>query len=299
MKDIVIRSLTTAFAAALCVCAFTACSAEDAVDEAVPPATSNTTTSAEPVVDSIAEVVTTAATESTVLDTQPVSESNPIPESTPSTEDTKPSTQTPAEDTPTKPAAGDIKNPDGTYTQDFSSGKYTIPECVEGTIQQEWFEVTDRKSNPSKIPYSEITVENAVEAFPYTGWIGKSQVTLDNGAVVETGPDMSPGYIEVFPTDDIETIEWKIRANTVGTADTQFNYNLEDMNGEAVFERPHHFFASEADYKEFLAEWKRQCDDYDRRSEQGRDDNIDILGDLTEEDNEDLNDLLDSILGNS
>lgn len=188
-------------------------------------------------------------------------------------------------------ADSDLVNPDGTYTLDYNGGKDSVPECIVDTIPDDWYEKMPglEQANPSKIPYSQITVENAHLAFPYTGWIGTSQATLreDTGSVAETGPDMSPGYIEILPTDSRETIEWKIRANTIGTDDTQFDYGQE-IEDNCLYDRPHHFFASEVDYKEFLAESQRLKDDYDRRVEKNNQEqasgNIDILDDLTEED---------------
>ena len=257
--------------------------------------TQATTTSAQTTaVTEQSEPAETTAVTTTVATTTAATTTEPEPDQTEQAEPVKPEENTTPDGQYTL-ADSDLVNPDGTYTLDYNGGKDSVPECIVDTIPDDWYEKMPglEQANPSKIPYSQITVENAHLAFPYTGWIGTSQATLreDTGSVAETGPDMSPGYIEILPTDSRETIEWKIRANTIGTDDTQFDYGQE-IEDNCLYDRPHHFFASEADYKEFLAESQRLKEDYDRRSEQARleneSGNVDILGDLTEEEIEDI-----------
>ena len=104
-----------------------------------------------------------------------------------------------------------------------------------------------RHSNPSKIPYSEITIENAAEAFPYLGFIG-----------------YRPEYIEIFPDDSEEKIASKIFANACGTRCLDYyGYGLPT-------EVPTHSFATEQDYLDYVAEQKAIADAQNAAVDAGR-----------------------------
>ncbi len=137
-------------------------------------------------------------------------------------------------------APTDLQNADGTFTQDFSRPEGgTVPQQVTDNFDAWSAESAAERgciSNPSKIPYSEITLENAAEAFPYLGFIG-----------------YDPDYIEVLPTDSEDEIAKKIWNNIVGN--TPYTYFHE---GSGIYGMPSHFFASEDEYNAYLAEQQAQ-----------------------------------------
>lgn len=185
-------------------------------------------------------------------------------------------------------APTDLQNSDGTLTQQLGTGDpsdVTVPAaCTAHNACWTAESAARRKgqSNPSKIPYSDITVENAAEAFPYLGYIG-----------------YSPDYIEILPTDTPERIEFKIWNNLVGTNVQRFYGGYADPN-----EMPSHCFSSEAEYKAWVKECEEARAEADRRHEQAKqniEDGNYTFGDLddnrTEEEQKALDDALASIFG--
>ena len=222
-----------------------------------------------------------------VSDLDPV---NPIPVSKPATqeekdkaaeeaqqkEDAKPEVVGQTSDGKYDLTAADIVNPDGTYTQDPINNP-VVPECLnerihEGTLLRDY-------TNPSKIPYSQITLENAAEAFPYLGFTGET-----------------PDYIEIMPGDSKKDIETKILCNYKGMEPSRFFSNGLDVRN---MEAPEHVYKTEAEYKQALAEWDAE---QQRLAEaQARAEAFDpskgdrILDDLTEEE---VNSLWDTYFNN-
>ncbi len=242
MKYIIQRSITSVMAAALSVCALAACSYEaDVVDEVIPTDTSVTTTS------TAVSTTTTATTESTTVDTTPVPETTTQPAVTePHIDETLPATeseQEPIEAPPSDEALAntDIQHSDGTYTQNLGKGTCTVPSFVtENSVNWtfDFFESQHCQSNPSKIPYSEITLENAHEAFPFLGWIG-----------------YSPDYIEIMPGDDEYTIAKKVCWNLLGSSADDYFMTWSDPRN-----CPTHCFKSQAEYDQFLADLQARLD---------------------------------------
>lgn len=213
-----INRYTAAVIAALTLCAFSGC-ASDVPSESPAETTAATTTTATSVTTTTATMVATDDTESTSSDIpateQSQATSNELDIAQPTVEPTtpdEPSTPT-TPDTPAgdrtwndKPlAATDIVNTDGTYTQ-TSFDPDTIPKWATSNPDKNWSRMNGKyTSNPSKIPYSEITLENAHEAFPFLGYLG-----------------YYPNYVEILPTDDEETIKSKVYDNLVGNSSTQW-----------------------------------------------------------------------------
>lgn len=153
-------------------------------------------------------------------------------------EDEKPEPEKPAESTTPDGkydlADTDLQNPDGTYTQDCSSvDSITVPGFLADK-NPEIFIGSGRKSNPSKIPYSEITLENAAEAFPYLGFIG-----------------YVPDYLEILPTDTEAQIRLKVMHNLYGEAPKLYS-------GHSMDQYPGHYFSSEAEYNAYVADQEAQ-----------------------------------------
>lgn len=240
------------------------------------------------VVDSYdVEKITDHTKDVKVSDLDPV---NPIPVSKPATqeekdkaaeeaqqkEDAKPEVVGQTSDGKYDLTAADIVNPDGTYTQDPINNP-VVPECLnerihEGTLLRDY-------TNPSKIPYSQITLENAAEAFPYLGFTGET-----------------PDYIEIMPGDSKKDIETKILCNYKGMEPSRFFSNGGDVRN---MEAPEHVYKTEEEYKQALAEWDAE---QQRLAEaQARAEAFDpskgdrILDDLTEEE---VNSLWDTYFNN-
>lgn len=201
---------------------------------------------------------------------------NPIPESKPG-EVSKPNnkpTETQAKPTNNKTPDGkydlaesDIINKDGTYTQNEFNPD-TIPAWARSEgfndSDQEYFTNKGTVSNPSKIPYSDITLENAAEAFPFIGYTGEF-----------------PGYYQILPTDSAERIANKVYSNLIG------HTNI----GEYPELYQYHIYASEAEYQQALAEQEKAEEEANRRAaavEEARKDDKPIGGDISEEDFESI-----------
>ena len=182
-------------------------------------------------------------TKGTKLSTADVDPANPIPVSKPEpkSEETKP-----VEDT--KPVAtkkssngkydmtdADIENPDGTFKQ-VKGNEFEGPECIADRFDDGYLGYS--KVNPSKIPYSQITVDNAAEAFPYLGWLG-----------------YYPDYVEILPGDSKQVIENKICANYLGSDPSTFYPGTDQIS---QIEDPTHHYKSEAEYKQALADYKAE-----------------------------------------
>lgn len=183
---------------------------------------------------------------------------NPIPESKPG-EVSKPNTK-PAE-TQAKPsnnktpdgkydlAESDTINKDGTYTQNEFNPD-TIPAWSRSDFtESDWERVGTKnyQSNPSLIPYSQITVENAAEAFPFLGYTGKT-----------------PSYVEILPTDDKDTIINKIYDNLIGNDPSQWPQLYQ-----------YHIYASEAEYQQALAEQKKAEEEAKELADKAREEESD------------------------
>lgn len=179
-------------------------------------------------------------------------------------------------------AASDIINADGTYTQKLGTGDpadVSVPAaCAEHYAAWTAEKAANRKggSNPSQIPYSEITLENAAEAFPYLGYIG-----------------YIPDYIEVMPDDDADTIAKKVWNNIVGTKCSDYwRYSPSNPSDADKLSHPTHFLSSEADYKAFDAEIQRIADEADAADERAKEDiesgNYHIGGGMSKEEIEDI-----------
>ena len=166
-------------------------------------------------------------------------------------EDEKPEPEKPAESTTPdgkyELAATDLQNPDGTYTQDLGSCDTVSAPTFLAEVNDAWSSNNDRfdsgyyngkQSNPSQIPYSQITLENAHEAFPYMGFTGQH-----------------PGYIEILPNDSPDIIAGKIWNNLVGNESLGTGRNYE---GYGFGYMPEHVFSSEADYNAWVADQEAQ-----------------------------------------
>ena len=183
---------------------------------------------------------------------------NPIPESKPgeaSKPDEKP-TETQAKPTNNKTPDGkydladsDIINKDGTYTQnEFNPDSIPAWSSSDRTAE-DWARLESKgyESNPSKIPYSQITLENAAEAFPFLGYTG-----------------YVPDYIQILPTDDADRVTYKIYCNLIGRDAASWPELQQYQN-----------YASEAEYQQALAEQKKaeeEARELDERIEEGRKD---------------------------
>lgn len=203
---------------------------------------------------------------------------NPIPESKPGDvqkPDTKPA-ETQAKPSNNKTPDGkydladsDIINKDGTYTQtEFDPSSIPTWSGLSDFTEDDWKYFSDKNtvSNPSKIPYSQITLENAAEAFPFIGYTGEF-----------------PGYYQILPTDSQQTVTHKIYDNLVGHKDSGGYPDL----------YKYHTYSSEAEYQQALADEKKAEEEAQRRYdaiEAARKDNKPIGGNLSEEDNQDLQD---------
>ena len=184
-------------------------------------------------------------TKGTKLSTADVDPANPVPaskpepksEEQPKTEETsKPVTTKKSSDGKYDMTDADIENPDGTFTENLNQNPVP-PSCVQDRMYDGVERIYESKSNPSAIPYSQITIENAAEAFPYTGFIGKD-----------------PGYIMIRPGDSKSTIANKIFCNYWGAdSSTYFNNSQLDM-----MEAPEIVYKSEAEYKQALADYKAE-----------------------------------------
>jgi len=160
-------------------------------------------------------------------------------------EPTKPETQT-TPDGKYDLAETDLVNDDGTYTQTLGSGdpsSVTVPSACTGEYSAWNAESASNparrgKSNPSQIPYSQITLENAHEAFPYMGFTGQH-----------------PGYIEILPSDSPDIIAGKIWSNLVGSESFGTGTNYE---GYGFGYMPEHIFSSEAEYNAWVADQEAQ-----------------------------------------
>lgn len=174
---------------------------------------------------------------------------NPIPESKPGDiqkPDTKPA-ETQAKPSNNKTPDGkydladsDIINKDGTYTQtEFDPSSIPTWSSPNEFTEDEWKDLFDGDvSNPSKIPYSQITLENAAEAFPFIGYTGEF-----------------PGYYQILPTDSQQTIIHKIYDNLVGHKDSGGYPDL----------YKYHTYSSEAEYQQALADEKKAEEEAQRR----------------------------------
>ena len=210
-------------------------------------------------------------------------------------ENTEPEQETSKPEAKTTPdgkytiAPSDLQNEDGTYTQKLGTGDpsdVSVPSACTG-MNPDWTPseaVSDGRhgtSNPSQIPYSDITLENAAEAFPYLGYIG-----------------YSPDYLEIFPTDSKDEIIKKIWNNLVGTkCSAYYHYSTTHPDDAYREEYPTHFFSSEEEYNKFhnnLMEERRKADEAAARAQEDIDsgrygfDNTDVTQD-------DINSTLDLI----
>lgn len=255
-----VRNTTAAAFAALAAVVFTGCSDQAGSDQLSveqPGASSETIEAGENTVtyDEAVSVVESDPAETTASsENEP--ESNPMPESKPV--ETKPEDnkedEKPVNPAGTKSSDGkytltetDIENPDGTYSETLTNDTVdpVTGEIVTAEEIKTWG-LDDYKSNPSQIPYSQITVDNAAEAFPYLGWCG-----------------YTPDYIEVEPDMTDEEILKVIAANLYcstpgyGNALTPQNY-------------PRFFFKSEAEYNAFLADEAAKAAAIDERSQRAK-----------------------------
>lgn len=150
-------------------------------------------------------------------------------------------------------AETDLVNTDGTYTQDCSPGNVVVPSFVTNTSDNWDVELVERaggQSNPSRIPYSEITLQNAAEAFPYLGFIG-----------------YTPDYIEICPTDDAYTIANKVLYNLCG--DSNATYYAGYYSNPRL--APGHFFKSQAEYDAWDAQQKAEHEEAARQDQEIKD----------------------------
>lgn len=205
------------------------------------------------------------------VDADDIDPQNPIPESKPgeaSKPDEKP-TVTQAKPSNNKTPDGkydlaesDISNADGTYTQtEFNPDSIPAWSGLSDFTEDDWKYFSDKGtiSNPSKIPYSEITLENAKDAFPFIGYTGEF-----------------PGYYQILPTDSAERIADKVYSNMIG------HTNI----GKYPELLQYHLYASEAEYQQALAEEKKaeeEARELDERIEEGRKDDKPIGGNLSTE----------------
>lgn len=210
-------------------------------------------------------------------------------------ENTEPEQETSKPEAKTTPdgkytiAPTDLQNEDGTYTQKLGTGDpsdVSVPSVCTG-MNHDWTPseaVSDGRhgtSNPSQIPYSDITLENAAEAFPYLGYIG-----------------YSPDYLEIFPTDSKDEIIKKIWNNLVGTkCSTYYHYSTTHPDDAYREEYPTHFFSSEEEYNKFhnnLMEERRKADEAAARAQEDIDSGR-YGFDTTDVTQDDINSTLDLI----
>ncbi len=226
-------------------------------DEAPSATTAATTTT---VATTTTAATTTQATTTSAQTTAVTEQSEPVETTAVTTtvattepevvEDEKPEPEKPAESTTPDGkydlADTDLVNDDGTYTQTLGSGdpsSVTVPSACTGEYSAWNAESASNparrgKSNPSQIPYSQITLENAHEAFPYMGFTGQH-----------------PGYIEILPSDSPDIIAGKIWNNLVGNESLGTGRNYE---GYGFGYMPEHVFSSEAEYNAYVADQKAQ-----------------------------------------
>ena len=159
-------------------------------------------------------------------------------------------------------ADSDIINKDGTYTQKLGTGDpsdVSVPKaCTDfnAAWTAEFASSCHGQSNPSKIPYSDITLENAAEAFPYLGYIGHV-----------------PDYLEIMPGDNQDLIMLKIFNNLVGTSCQDFyGYYPEEPADADKEDHPTHFFSSEAEYNAFHEERMRIADEAEAAAKRAQED---------------------------
>ncbi len=246
MKKLLI-TIVILSAASLCGCAN---SAESEVSsESAASTTSSTTaqsTSATTIATTLATTTTTTTAGTTSSEavteiTENADSSEPVVIEDNTPEPTKPEAETTPDGEYTL-AETDLINEDGTYTQQLGTGdpsSISVPSfCTDefSDWNSENASSIYRKgvSNPSKIPYSEITLENAAEAFPYMGFTGKH-----------------PGYIEILPTDDTNIVAMKIYNNIVGNEAINTGMNYE---GYGFAYMPEHIFSSESEYDAYVAQ---------------------------------------------
>ena len=177
---------------------------------------------------------------------------NPIPESKPGDvqkPDTKPA-ETQAKPSNNKTPDGkydladsDIINKDGTYTQTEFDPSSIPTWSRDDFTEADWNRQNERmsyfgtSSNPSKIPYSQITVENAAEAFPFLGYTG-----------------YVPDYIQILPSDSTDRIIWKVYKNLIGDDASSWPELQQYQN-----------YSSEAEYQQALADEKKAEEEAQRR----------------------------------
>ena len=173
-------------------------------------------------------------------------------------------------------AETDLVNTDGTYTQVIGEGTCEVPSAVTEyfpTVTEEYLASSTYasiSSIPSQIPYSEITLQNAAEAFPYLGFIG-----------------YTPDYIEVCPTDDARTVANKIKANLIGMTHPRY-YAGYYSNPRLA---PGHFFKSQAEYDAWDAQQKAEHEEAARQDAESKErhDSGNYEGNFDDADLEDLN----------
>lgn len=196
----------------------------------------------------------------------PVSKLEPKTEEQPKTEETSKPTERKSSDGKYDLAATDIENPDGTFTVNLKDASKKdldkLEEPFKDSYLAENFEYLadegDTKHwnpNPSKIPYSEITVDNAAEAFPFLGYIG-----------------YTPDYVEVLSTDNKDTVIQKLWYNLVGDSADNFSELYQ-----------YHAYASEAEYKQALADQEAEKAAMDKREAEAKADTGPIGGNLSTE----------------
>ncbi|MGN0650780.1 MAG: hypothetical protein ACI4KM_10115 [Oscillospiraceae bacterium] len=237
-----------------------------AITEATTTAAETTTTSAE----------TTTAPEPDLPEETTAPETEKTEQPTDNTYETKPVENTDPSKVVNPSLVGhEYQNPDGTYSAEHVAG-ITIPGTNEEMTDYYVKVLKERgkgKSNPSKIPYSEITVENAAEAFPYLGdFIG-----------------YVPDYIEIFPDMTREEIELAIGMNFNG---------LPPMNAET---HEHYLYSSAEAWEAELArreENRKWQEETGKRAEEAVADKDQKIGDgsanvddLTDEQKQQLDDL--------
>lgn len=213
--------------------------------------TQATTTSAQTtaVTEQSEPAETTAVTTTTVATTTAVSTTNAETEIAVN-EQAEPemSEQTKTPDGKYNMADTDIVNSDGTYTQICdSTDSMSVPDFLADK-NPEIFVTPGKQSNPSKIPYSDITAENAAEAFPYLGFIG-----------------YVPNYLEILPTDTEAQIRLKVMANLAGDS-------VSSWGGHTMDNYPGHYFKTEAEYNQYLADMKAERDAADAAYQQSKED---------------------------
>lgn len=160
-------------------------------------------------------------------------------------------------------ADSDIINKDGTYTQtEFDPSSIPTWSGLSDFTEDDWKYFSDKntESNPSKIPYSEITVENAKDAFPFLGYTGKV-----------------PAYVEVLPTDDENTIINKVYDNLIGRDPQEWGILAQ-----------YHQYKSEDEYLAAEAEKQRKIDEEIKRQQDNRNNGEHIGGNLSEEEFESI-----------